>query len=406
MSKFQVPTIGGIRKVIRPGAGAPPAGTTIAEFGAQTVSLAQLAAILTNIQTQQAPSNTIGQKGMAGARGLPGMYWQAEDGADGEQGPPGLPGKAGVAGAAGAAGAGGAPGMDGEPGADGDIGPPGVAGQQGIQGVPGVPGAGLPGAGGPALYFTAEDGQDGDMGAPGQPGTPGAAGSAGAAGAAGQRGAPGEDGADGEDGRPGPAGTPGAAGSAGGVGPMSTIMMVPQDDDQDDGMMIYMPSQIGPLTVNGPFLSRGGFLFLLNTGISQAGISAPLGVGAFVEVGGNGNALQVNSLALGQSALSTMNTQILARGNQQLSIGVGSFTTLMVLSSAGDVTVNADLFATGAFKCFGAVGAAAASRTDIGVTTTVTVITTAGGIAIPALASTFWRVNVNGVAYGVPLFAL
>jgi hypothetical protein len=34
------------------------------------------------------------------------------------------------------------------------------------------------------------------------------------------------------------------------------------------------------------------------------------------------------------------------------------------------------------------------------------VITTAGGIALPALAKTFWVVNVNGVAYGVPLFAL
>jgi hypothetical protein len=42
----------------------------------------------------------------------------------------------------------------------------------------------------------------------------------------------------------------------------------------------------------------------------------------------------------------------------------------------------------------------------LGITTTATVITTAGGIALPALASTFWVTNVNGVKYGIPCFAL
>ena len=54
----------------------------------------------------------------------------------------------------------------------------------------------------------------------------------------------------------------------------------------------------------------------------------------------------------------------------------------------------------------GATPAVTANQTDIGTTTTGTVITTAGGIALPALAKTFWVVNVNGVAYGVPCFAL
>ena len=61
---------------------------------------------------------------------------------------------------------------------------------------------------------------------------------------------------------------------------------------------------------------------------------------------------------------------------------------------------------TGSLGIKGATPAVTAAQTDIGVTTTVTVITTAGGIALPALASTFWVVNVNGVKYGVPCFAL
>ena len=54
----------------------------------------------------------------------------------------------------------------------------------------------------------------------------------------------------------------------------------------------------------------------------------------------------------------------------------------------------------------GATPAPATGRTDIGITTTSTVITTAGGVAIPVLAATMWVVNVNGVQYGVPCFAL
>jgi hypothetical protein len=54
----------------------------------------------------------------------------------------------------------------------------------------------------------------------------------------------------------------------------------------------------------------------------------------------------------------------------------------------------------------GATPAVTAGQTDIGTTTTVTVITTVGGIGLPALASTFWVVNVNGVKYGIPCFAL
>jgi hypothetical protein len=104
MSKFQVPTIGGIRKVIHAGP-VVPVGTTIAELGAGTISLAQLAAILTKIQTSQqtgggniGPTGAGGATGATGARGASGQMMFGEDGADGEMGPPGPPGPTGSGG--------------------------------------------------------------------------------------------------------------------------------------------------------------------------------------------------------------------------------------------------------------------------------------------------------------------
>lgn len=61
---------------------------------------------------------------------------------------------------------------------------------------------------------------------------------------------------------------------------------------------------------------------------------------------------------------------------------------------------------TSSVSIAGATPPVTAGQTALGITTTATVITTAGGIALPALASTFWVVNVNGVKYGVPCFAL
>jgi hypothetical protein len=89
-------------------------------------------------------------------------------------------------------------------------------------------------------------------------------------------------------------------------------------------------------------------------------------------------------------------------------------TTNFLIDGAGSVVVGNGLTGLGAgtllvqnaISLKGATPAVAAGRTDLGITTTATVITTAGGIALPALASTFWVVNVNGVKYGVPCFAL
>ncbi len=84
--------------------------------------------------------------------------------------------------------------------------------------------------------------------------------------------------------------------------------------------------------------------------------------------------------------------------NTAASFGLGA--KIMAWTSAGDCTFASTI----SFK--GATPGVNAGQTDLGVTTTTTVITTAGGIALPALASTFWVVNVSGVKYGVPCFAL
>ncbi len=120
MTKVQVPTIGGIRKVIKLDAATNP-GTTIAEVGSGTISLSQLAQYITQLQTAQ-QNNTIGGGGSSinistgpglsggGSVGnirislvaaIPALL--AEDGADGDTGPPGPRGAPGATGAQGPA---------------------------------------------------------------------------------------------------------------------------------------------------------------------------------------------------------------------------------------------------------------------------------------------------------------
>lgn len=162
LKKVQLPVIGGIRKVITPGSNTP-VGTTIAEFGSNTVSLATLAAIITQLQSQQV--NTGGGNIGTGNEGtlVPG---------------PGLAG-GGVL-------IGNVPirlvapipwGLEGGGGEDGDPGPPGMAGVRGVNGATG-------GVGpiGPAIFMSADAGTDGDIGPPGVQGPQGAAGNSGASG--------------------------------------------------------------------------------------------------------------------------------------------------------------------------------------------------------------------------------
>ena len=132
--KFQVPVIGGVRKTIFPPT-VTGAGTTIAELGAGTVTLAQLAALL-GVGSASGPSASVASlllgPGLSGGGPLTGAVslrltapipaLMAEDGADGDMGPPGPRGPIGPAGLQGV------PGMWGDDGADGDMGPPGSSG--------------------------------------------------------------------------------------------------------------------------------------------------------------------------------------------------------------------------------------------------------------------------------------
>lgn len=114
MAKFQVPTVGGLRKVIRPGSTAS-SGTTIAGLEGTTLTIQQLAALLANLENNG--GGNIGQgtegaiqvgPGLAGGGQLVGTVqirlvapipaMLAEDGAEGERGPPGIPGPQGIQG--------------------------------------------------------------------------------------------------------------------------------------------------------------------------------------------------------------------------------------------------------------------------------------------------------------------
>jgi hypothetical protein len=83
-----------------------------------------------------------------------------------------------------------------------------------------------------------------------------------------------------------------------------------------------------------------------------------------------------------------------------------SVSTNSVAAASQLVITSSGVTALTALSVKGATPAVTAGQTDLGNTTTATVITTAGGIALPALANTFWKVNINGVALGIPCFAL
>lgn len=163
MKKIQLPAIGGIRKVIQAGT-TPAQGTTIAELGNGSITLAQLAAIISQIQSQQ--QNTGGGNigdgteavlvpgpGLSGGGPMIGtvhlnltapILWGLDDGGGG---------------------------------GDGDPGPPGVAGKNGLNGPTG--GVGPAGA---AIFLASDEGEEGAAGPIGATGLPGVAGATGPAG--------------------------------------------------------------------------------------------------------------------------------------------------------------------------------------------------------------------------------
>lgn len=184
--KTQIPVIGGVRKVIIPGGNAA-VGTTIAELGSNTVTLAQLAALLASLEPPNtgtisdgaATASIIVGPGLSGGGPVLGsvpirlsapipFMFSDDGGGDGDPGPPGL------------AGAPGPPGVSNIPGPavfmlanDGEDGRDAIPGNPGAPGAPGATGA--QGPTGPAVFFLADDGIDGDTipGPQGPPGTEG-----------------------------------------------------------------------------------------------------------------------------------------------------------------------------------------------------------------------------------------
>lgn len=276
-NKHQVPVLGGLRKVIRTGE-TIAVGTTIAEIGAQTITLAQLAALIGAVQSQNDnPGTPVASialgPGLSGGGPvvgvvpirldtLPSVIFDSGGSDSGGGGTEGfmIPGPAGARGAQGQPafyipddgedapwipgqqGAQGVQGIRGETGLEGDAGEdalmiPGIQGPQGIQGIPGTGGTGSgigpPGADG-------NDGEDAMMipGSPGPQGTPGAQGIQGQS-------IPGATGDDGEDGlwipgNPGPQGLQGLTGAS-----------VPgfTGDDGEDGL--HIPGLPGPQGAQG-----------------------------------------------------------------------------------------------------------------------------------------------------------
>jgi len=349
--KFQTPTIGGVRKIIR----TPPAttvGTTIAEIGAGTITLAQLAAAISQLQAQQNNNGggNIGPSGIFIETG-PGL------GGGGGGGVVNLRLTAPI------------PVFTGDDGADGDIGPPGIAGKAGATGAGGPIG--------PAVFMLADDGD------PGEQGPPGATGPAGATGT----------------------GTTGATGPA---GPALHILANDTEPDNDQWCLPAVPNTVSPFNVNGPLTIYGGIigtavtgntLSLYNTGsaITNAPLYLACGASDYLANFSDGINTRAYMAFDANHNLQFGGTNLAGQTYGFVFLAAGA-TTMYVLTTGVGVI--------GAISCNAATPAPVAGLTAIGVSTTATVITTAGGIALPALASTFWKVNVNGVAYGIPCFAL
>jgi hypothetical protein len=245
--KFQTPTIGGVRKVIKTG---NPTGD--AALAAVVAQLNQLTSIVNGfLQAQNTGGGNIVPPPGSGPGGGGGGA-----GATISLGP-GLAGGGPIAGNVPIRLIAPIPWMDVQDGADGDPGPPGIPGPVGAtgpQGIPGPAGTGTGGSGGMGqlIFIAPEDGIDGDW----IPGPPGMAGAVGATGPT------------------GPAGT-GSGGS--GVGLM---MMIPDEYADDQGFFHPNPSLLDKLTVNGPlFVNTSAIVSGYMTLILGAGVTSTLAFG-------------------------------------------------------------------------------------------------------------------------------
>lgn len=404
MAKFQVPTVGGIRKVIKPSATVSNA-TTIAGLEGTTLTLAQLSQLLAtldkntgggNIGTGAEAAISVGP-GLAGGGPLVGVVnirltaplgalGIVEDGADGNDGPPGPPGKSGAAGATGGVGPSGpAVFFLADDGADGDLGPPGPPGPLGQTGATGTTGStGAQGPIGPGLFFLADDGQDGDLGPPGPPGPLGATGATGTTGSTGASGPVGpglfflaDDGQDGDNGPPGPAGVAGATGTTGSVGPAGpagpAIHLIADEYSDDQGFLPPVPvlmGLLGPISIGGPPIYNNGnyALTLYAVGSNQLAIQGVAGGGSFMELAGRGAVIGVSSLAIGQSAVAATGTSsILSRGGP-LGLGAGVSNQLFI-TTAGTIQIPTSPLASNVTQAQTGVANFKSGQSTLGTTT-------------------------------------
>ncbi len=376
MAKYQVPTVGGIRKVIR--TQPQTSATTIAGLEGLTVTLDQLAAIITQIQAQQV-NNGGGNIG---------------DGTEAFLQPgPGLAGGGPMLGTVQIRLIAPIPALLAEDGQDGDPGPPGLVGARGVTGAQGPVG--------PAAFLEADEGPEGERGPPGGVG---------------------------------PAGTNGTNGAAGapGVAAWSVVDETWTDEEIYKGL-----ASPGSLFLNSLTIAAGtGTRALTVSGNGQAStITATVGGPNYAirAIGASGTTSFTGTTALGISLTGASSTNdfsgidLLTTGSSTpqariAAICSGGGSALMFgtsnnyASGITNIALTLDLNSIGVFASAavvtssiaikGATPAVTAGQTDLGNSTTATVITTAGGIALPALANTFWKINLNGVALGIPCFAL
>jgi hypothetical protein len=397
MKKIQLPAIGGIRKVIQPGATVTP-GTTIAELGANTVTLAQLAALITQIQKQQVntgggnvgdgteavlipgpglsgggpmlgsvpirltapipfglddgggsgddgppgPSGAAGATGAQGPQG-PAVFFLADDGDTGDLGPPGPPGPTGGAGPAGSTGLTGAQGplgpavyLDAEAGADGDPGAPGPPGAAGAAGATGVPGA--QGPQGPAVFFLADDGDAGELGPPGPPGPAGSAGPTGNTGLTGAQGPLGPavylDAEAGADGDTGPPGPRGTTGNTGSTGLTGA--------QGPTGPAVFLEAEAGEDGLWAPGSGQGPGGPTTSLQFNNAGFFGGSGNltwnGTFLLAKSDGVGIEIQSLTSAGYAYERINDQA---GTRQLELlFIGSAAAAVYGGAVGDSVIN------------------------------------------------------------------
>ncbi len=296
MRKTQVPVMGGMRKVLQPTNTA--VGTTIAEIGSGTITLEQLAAAINNILNN---TGTTVPPGTPTGTLVPG---------------PGLSGGGALVGNVPIRLTAPIPALLAEDGQDGDPGPPGLTGNIGLTGASGPPGA--------ALYFLAEDGTDGDPGAPGGQGPAGAVGAT------------------------GPQGPQGPAGTGTGSGGSGTLMMFVPEDNYPEDPLYHMPSQLGYLTVNGPFANNSPLstfsqnLQIGTTGVPNASIIFPGATPAII-ASATGSILQIEAVNSVQIGTASTPQAILVQNGGNITMNQNASNSVTLQVTGGSATTKRGL---------------------------------------------------------------